>query len=147
MHPSLYDILSIRSKSPCFRKGFLIAMCFRCSYRSVLLFPLVRFCDRNLLPAGEIHDQCPDAKVATYLTMVIGFITVNGSVPFFFQTIMLEYNTRLYNRESLIIFDEVQKFPRAREAIKYLVADGGGTVVRIVVPELQTPQQSGHPIS
>ena len=42
----------------------------------------------------------------------------------FFQTLSLEYNTRLYNRESLIIFDEIQKFPKAREAIKYLVADG-----------------------
>lgn len=42
----------------------------------------------------------------------------------FFQTLTLEYNTRLYNRESLIIFDEIQKFPKAREAIKYLVADG-----------------------
>ncbi|WP_031492226.1 ATP-binding protein [Succinivibrio dextrinosolvens] len=42
----------------------------------------------------------------------------------FFQTQTLEYNTRLYPRESLIIFDEVQKFPKAREAIKYLVADG-----------------------
>lgn len=42
----------------------------------------------------------------------------------FFQTISLEYNVRLYQRESLIIFDEIQKFPRARQAIKYLVADG-----------------------
>ena len=42
----------------------------------------------------------------------------------FFQTLSLEYNTRLYPRESLIIFDEIQKFPKAREAIKYLVADG-----------------------
>ena len=42
----------------------------------------------------------------------------------FFQTLTLEYNTRLYPRESLIIFDEIQKFPKAREAIKYLVADG-----------------------
>ncbi|MBR0092595.1 MAG: ATP-binding protein [Lachnospiraceae bacterium] len=42
----------------------------------------------------------------------------------FFQTLMLEYNTKLFRRESLIIFDEVQKFPRAREAVKYLVADG-----------------------
>lgn len=30
----------------------------------------------------------------------------------------------MYKRESLIIFDEIQKFPKAREAIKYLVADG-----------------------
>ena len=42
----------------------------------------------------------------------------------FFQNLSLEYNVRLYPRESLIIFDEIQKFPRAREAIKYLVADG-----------------------
>ena len=41
----------------------------------------------------------------------------------FFQTLSLEYNTRLYNRKSLIIFDEIQKFPKAREAIKYLVQD------------------------
>ena len=42
----------------------------------------------------------------------------------FFQNISLEYNTPLYRRESLIIFDEIQKFPRAREALKYLVEDG-----------------------
>ncbi len=42
----------------------------------------------------------------------------------FFQSLSLEYNKRLYRRESLIIFDEIQKFPKAREAIKYLVADG-----------------------
>lgn len=46
------------------------------------------------------------------------------AIDVFFQTISLEYNTRLYPRESLIIFDEIQKYPKAREAIKYLVADG-----------------------
>ena len=46
------------------------------------------------------------------------------NVDIFFQTLSLEYNERLYPRESLIIFDEIQKFPKAREAIKYLVADG-----------------------
>lgn len=47
-----------------------------------------------------------------------------NNLDIFFQTLSLEYNTRLYERESLIIFDEIQKFPKAREAIKYLVADG-----------------------
>ncbi len=42
----------------------------------------------------------------------------------FFQNISLEYNKKLYPGESLIVFDEVQKFPKAREAIKYLVKDG-----------------------
>ena len=41
----------------------------------------------------------------------------------FFQNLSLEYNVKLLPRESLIIFDEIQKFPKAREAIKYLVAD------------------------
>ena len=34
------------------------------------------------------------------------------------------YNTKLYERETLIILDEAQLCPRARSAIKYLVADG-----------------------
>ncbi len=46
------------------------------------------------------------------------------NLDIFFQSLSLEYNTRLYKRESLIIFDEIQRFPKAREAVKYLVADG-----------------------
>ena len=34
------------------------------------------------------------------------------------------YGVKLFPHQSLIIFDEVQLFPRARAAIKYLVADG-----------------------
>ena len=34
------------------------------------------------------------------------------------------FNIKLYKRESLIIFDEVQLYPKARSAIKYLVEDG-----------------------
>ncbi len=41
-----------------------------------------------------------------------------------FMILSVEYDTHLYPRESLIIFDEVQAFPRAREAIKHLVKDG-----------------------
>ena len=42
----------------------------------------------------------------------------------FFVYLSAYFNTKLYPRESLIIFDEVQMFPRARAAIKYLVEDG-----------------------
>lgn len=42
----------------------------------------------------------------------------------FFQVLSVASGVELYRRESLIIFDEVQRFPRAREAIKHLVADG-----------------------
>jgi predicted AAA+ superfamily ATPase len=31
---------------------------------------------------------------------------------------------KLFKRESVIIFDEVQFYPKAREAVKHLVADG-----------------------
>ena len=42
----------------------------------------------------------------------------------FFMLLQSTTNVRLPLRKSLIIFDEVQKLPRAREAIKHLVADG-----------------------
>lgn len=41
----------------------------------------------------------------------------------FFTRLQFIYGVKLYERESAIIFDEVQKCPRAREAIKYLVKD------------------------
>lgn len=41
-----------------------------------------------------------------------------------FSYLQLLYNTTLYERESLIIFDEIQECPQVRAAIKYLVADG-----------------------
>ena len=42
----------------------------------------------------------------------------------FFRRLSVIYNMTFYERETLFIFDEVQMFPRAREAIKHLVADG-----------------------
>lgn len=41
-----------------------------------------------------------------------------------YMLLSVHYGVKLYERESVIIFDEVQLFPKAREAIKYLVADG-----------------------
>ncbi len=46
------------------------------------------------------------------------------NLDMFFMYLASFYNVKLYERETLIIFDEVQLFPRARSAIKYLVADG-----------------------
>lgn len=42
----------------------------------------------------------------------------------FFNELSAVYNVRLHRRESLIVFDEVQRYPRAREMIKFLVEDG-----------------------
>ena len=52
------------------------------------------------------------------------FRDLAGDLDTLFLQIMARYGTTLYERESLIVFDEVQCFPFARGMIKYLVADG-----------------------
>ena len=47
-----------------------------------------------------------------------------GNIDTFFEKLLNALGVRLPRHRSLIIFDEVQLFPRAREAIKSLVADG-----------------------
>lgn len=42
----------------------------------------------------------------------------------FFIRLQAETGVTLYQRDSVIIFDEAQLFPKARQAIKYLVNDG-----------------------
>lgn len=52
------------------------------------------------------------------------FETQRDDLDTFFMLLSTYYRTRLYERRSLIVFDEVQRYPPAREMIKYLVADG-----------------------
>ncbi len=52
------------------------------------------------------------------------FINESSDLDLFFAKLSAFYSTVLHKRESLIVFDEVQQFPRARQLIKYLVADG-----------------------
>ena len=47
-----------------------------------------------------------------------------GNLNMFFLRLQAETGITLYEQESLIIFDEVQLFPKARQAIKHLVFDG-----------------------
>ena len=47
-----------------------------------------------------------------------------GSPDMFFLRLQAETGITLYEKESIIIFDEVQLFPKARQAIKNLVHDG-----------------------
>ena len=48
----------------------------------------------------------------------------SADLDLFFAKLAAYYRTRLYKRESLIVFDEIQQFPKARQLLKYLVADG-----------------------
>ncbi len=65
------------------------------------------------------------------------FMQESSDLDLFFAKLSAYYSTVLYKRESLIIFDEIQQFPRARQLIKYFVADGRydyletGSLVRI----------------
>ncbi len=62
------------------------------------------------------------------------------------------YSTPLYTRHSLIIFDEVQQCPKARQLIKYLVADGRydyletGSLIRLKknVQDIIIPSEEEH---
>ena len=47
-----------------------------------------------------------------------------SDLDYLFLQLQLRYSARLFDRESLIVFDEVQMCPKARQAIKQLVKDG-----------------------
>lgn len=46
------------------------------------------------------------------------------NLEFIFLRLQQAYSTQLFERNSVIVFDEVQQCPKARQAIKYLVKDG-----------------------
>jgi predicted AAA+ superfamily ATPase len=52
------------------------------------------------------------------------FLNDSYNLDLFFTKLSAFYSVTLYERESVIVFDEVQQFPRARQLIKYFVADG-----------------------
>lgn len=58
--------------------------------------------------SSEIHDLFDDMR----------------NLDFLFLRLQVLYGVELYERRSVIVFDEIQKCPRARQAIKYLVQDG-----------------------
>ena len=54
---------------------------------------------------------------------VISLFRDISNLNYFFLQLQLHYHVNLVERKSLIIFDEVQLCPLARQAIKHLVAD------------------------
>ena len=52
------------------------------------------------------------------------FIHQADNLDTFFTLLQTLYDKTFYERDTVLIFDEVQAFPRARELIKHLVADG-----------------------
>lgn len=52
------------------------------------------------------------------------FSNESSNLDMFFAKLSAFYRVKLFERNTIFIFDEVQQFPRARELIKFLVADG-----------------------
>lgn len=52
------------------------------------------------------------------------FLDTRTDLDSFFLYLSATYGVTLKERDALVIFDEVQRFPQAREFIKHLVADG-----------------------
>ena len=80
------------------------------------------------------------------------FVNDSANLDLFFAKLSAYYSTPLYRRESLIIFDEVQQFPRARQLVKYLVEDGRfdyletGSLIRLRknVQDIIIPSEEDH---
>lgn len=80
------------------------------------------------------------------------FNNESSNLDLFFAKLSAFYSTILYRRNSLIIFDEVQQCPRARQLIKYLVADGRydfletGSLIRLKknVQNIILPSEEDH---
>lgn len=80
------------------------------------------------------------------------FVNDSSDLDLFFAKLSAFYATKLYQRESLIVFDEVQQYPRARQLIKYLVADGRydfletGSLIRLKknVQDIIIPSEEEH---
>ena len=80
------------------------------------------------------------------------FAEDSSDLDLFFSKLSAFYSTVLHERESLIIFDEVQQYPEARQLIKYLVEDGRydyletGSLIRLKknVQNIIIPSEEDH---
>ena len=108
-----------------------------------------------------IVEQFANSEYKSYIIIDFGnapkeildlFINESSNLDLFFAKISAYYSTPLHKRESLIVFDEVQQFPRARQLIKYFVADGRydfletGSLIRLKknVQDIIIPSEEEH---
>ena len=108
-----------------------------------------------------IAEEFAKAEYKSYIIIDFGqaptdvlelFVNDSYDLDLFFAKLAAFYSTPLHKRESLIIFDEVQQYPRARQLIKYLVADGRfdyletGSLIRLKknVQDIIIPSEEDH---
>ena len=81
---------------------------------------------------STIAEEFAKNEYRSYLLIDFANITVDvkkcfddiSNLDLFFLRLQAVTGKQLYAHESVIIFDEIQLFPKARQAIKYLVKDG-----------------------
>lgn len=83
-------------------KSFIVEHFAKCEYKSYIMIDF-----------GNASQEIMDL-----------FTNESSDLDLFFAKLSAYYSTILYNRQSLIVFDEIQQFPRARQLLKYFVADG-----------------------
>lgn len=108
-----------------------------------------------------IAEAFAKAEYRSYITIDFGrvpkevldlFTNDIHDLDLFFAKLSAYFSTVLYRRESIIIFDEVQQYPIARQMIKYLVADGRydyletGSLIRLKknVQDIIIPSEEDH---
>ena len=108
-----------------------------------------------------IAEKFAQAEYKSYILVDFGqaptdvldlFVNDSANLDLFFAKLAAFYATPLYKRESAIIFDEVQQYPRARQLIKYFVADGRfdyietGSLIRLKknVQDIIIPSEEDH---
>ena len=108
-----------------------------------------------------IAEKFAQAEYKSYILVDFGqaptdvldlFVNDSANLDLFFAKLAAFYATPLYKRESVIIFDEVQQYPRARQLIKYFVADGRfdyietGSLIRLKknVQDIIIPSEEDH---
>ncbi|MCL2201576.1 MAG: AAA family ATPase [Oscillospiraceae bacterium] len=80
------------------------------------------------------------------------FYNDSSNLDLFFAKLSAFYSVSLHERASVIVFDEVQQFPRARQLIKYFVEDGRydfietGSLIRLKknVQNIIIPSEEEH---
>ncbi len=108
-----------------------------------------------------IVQQFAKAEYKSYILIDFGnapqdildlFMNESANLDLFFIKLSAFYSIPLYERQSVIIFDEVQQYPRARQLIKYFVADGRydfietGSLIRLKknVQDIIIPSEEEH---
>lgn len=99
----------------------------RSNGRSALLIEGPRRVGKSTV-AGEFarreYESCIIVNFDTALPQTLALFDDLSDISYIFLMLQAQYNVHLKERRSVIVFDEVQLCPKARQAIKHFVKDG-----------------------